>query len=103
MSPRHPPPQSQTTIRSLWLRNGAVWFALMVLLMSSFTIAYLPLGSIKTAAGPLIAVIKASLVAFLFMELVKVGPLMRLAALAGVVFLFILFGLTLTEIISRGI
>ena len=49
----------------------------------------------------MIAFAKAGLVVFLFMELAKSKPLIRLAAVAGVVFLAALFTLTLADVLTR--
>jgi cytochrome c oxidase subunit 4 len=86
---------------SLWRRNGVVWLALLVLLLTSFGAAYLPLGAFNTAVGLLIAVIKAGLVAVLFMELGHSGALMRLAGGAGLLFVFVMFALTLADFLTR--
>ncbi len=85
----------------LWRRNGLIWAALLLLLLLSLVLAYVPMGYFTPAAGIVIAFIKASLVILLFMELAKSRPLIRLAALAGVVFLAALFALTLADVLSR--
>ena len=51
--------------------------------------------------GSLIAFAKAGLVLLLFMELATSKSLIRLAAVAGVVFLTGLFTLTLADILTR--
>ena len=89
------------TARSLWRRNGLIWAALMVLLVLSFGVAYVPIRLLSTTAGLVIAVVKAALVVFLFMELAKDKPLIRLAATAGLVFLAALFALTFADVLSR--
>ena len=85
----------------LWRRNGQIWFALMLLLMLTLALAYVPLGELSPAIGVGIAGIKAVLVFLLFMELTNAKPLIRLAALSGVVFLATLFLLTLADVLSR--
>ena len=52
-------------------------------------------------AGIVIAFVKAGLVVMLFMELASSKPLIRLAAAAGLVFLIVLFALTLADVLSR--
>jgi cytochrome c oxidase subunit 4 len=97
---RHTEPQPGAS--ALWRRNGVVWLALLGLLLLSLWIAYLPLGSgVKALAGPLIALIKAALVGFAFMELARSRPLIRLTAMAGLVFVTVLFGLTATDVLAR--
>ena len=50
-------------------------------------LAYVPMGILTPTAGIAIAFIKAGVVILLFMELAKSKALIRLAAMAGVVFL----------------
>jgi cytochrome c oxidase subunit IV len=85
----------------LWRRNGLIWLALLVLLLTSFGTAYIPLGGWNTFIGIAIAFVKAGLVAVLFMELSHSRALIRLAGVAGLTFLFVLFGLTTTEVFMR--
>ena len=92
---------SRTIAWKLWRRNGLIWAALMLLLTLTLVIAYVPMGLVTPAAGIVIAFVKAGLVILLFMELAKARPLIRLAAMAGVVFLAVLFALTLADVLSR--
>jgi cytochrome c oxidase subunit 4 len=85
----------------LWRRNGLIWLALLALLLISFGTAYIPLGGWNTSIGVAIAFVKAALVAVLFMELSRSRALIRLAGVAGLTFLFVLFGLTTTEVLMR--
>jgi cytochrome c oxidase subunit 4 len=85
----------------LWRRNALIWGALLLLLLLSLVLAYVPMGLFTPMAGILIAFAKAGLVIFLFMELAKSKPLIRLAAVAGVVFLAALFTLTLADVLTR--
>lgn len=88
-------------VKALWRRNGLIWAALMALLGLTLALAYPPMGAWTTVSGLLIAVVKAGLVVALFMELASSQPLVRLAALAGIVFLFVLFGLTFADLLPR--
>jgi cytochrome c oxidase subunit 4 len=97
MQSTHP----HTTAWRLWRRNGLIWAALMLLLALTLVLAYVPMGWLTPAAGIVIAFSKAGLVILLFMELAKARPLIRLAAMAGVVFLAVLFALTLADVLSR--
>ena len=99
MSSEGSKPRPTATI--LWRRNGLIWAALLLLLSLSLVLAYVPMGLFTPAAGIVIAVIKAGLVILLFMELATSKPLIRLAALAGVVFLAALFVLTLADVLAR--
>jgi cytochrome c oxidase subunit 4 len=89
------------TARHFWRRNGLVWAALMALLVLSLVLAYVPMGKFTAAPGIVIAFVKAGLVVALFMELVKSKPLVRLAALSGLVFVLVMFALTLADVLSR--
>ena len=61
----------------------------------TLVLAYVPMGLFTPMAGIAIAFIKASFVILLFMEFDVSEPLIRLAAMAGLVFLTVLFTLTL--------
>ena len=74
-------------------------FTLTVLL--TLALAYVPMGRLSPAIGIVIAAIKAGLVVLLFMELADARPLIRLAAMAGIVFLAALFLLTLADVLLR--
>ena len=74
---------------------------LLCLLLLSLVLAYVPMGLITPTAGVVIAFIKAGLVILLFMELAASKALIRLAAMAGVVFLTALFTLTLADVPAR--
>ena len=85
----------------LWRRNGLIWATLLFLLILSLVLAYVPIGFFTPAAGIVIAFAKAALVIALFMELAKSKALIHLAAMAGFVFLAVLFALTLADVLSR--
>ncbi len=78
------------------------WLALMALLGSTAAIAWLPLGWVNTAISLGIALAKALLVAFVFMRLRSAHGLLRLTALAGIVTLFLLFGLAGADYATRA-
>jgi cytochrome c oxidase subunit 4 len=79
-----------------------VWAALMVLLALTVGSSFVPLGAWNSAINLLIAGLKALLVAGFFMHLRDSSPLVRLVAMVGVVWLAILVGLSLTDVIARG-
>ena len=85
----------------LWRRNLFIWAALLGLLFLSLGLAYVPMGKITIAGGIVIAAVKSSLVVLLFMEVVVSRPLIRIAAVTGLIFLISLFGLTLTDVLTR--
>jgi cytochrome c oxidase subunit 4 len=92
---------SRRTARNLWRRNGLIWVALVLLLALTLALAYVPMGRLSPAIGVGVAVIKAGFVVLLFMELTNAEPLIRLAAMSGIVFLAALFLLTLADVLSR--
>jgi cytochrome c oxidase subunit 4 len=92
---------SRATAWKLWRRNRLIWAALMLLLLLTLALAYVPTGKLSPAIGIVIAAVKAGLVVMLFMELAGARMLIRLAAMSGVVFLVALFALTLADVLSR--
>jgi cytochrome c oxidase subunit IV len=93
--------KARTIAWKLWRRNGLIWVALMCLLALTLVLAYVPMGVFTPMAGIAIAFAKAGLVVMLFMELAGSKPLIRLAAAAGLIFLTVLFALTLADVLSR--
>lgn len=89
------------TAWQLWRRNLMIWAALLALLILTLVVAYAPLGVSNTPIGLAIAAGKAALVVVLFMELSKSRALIQLTAMAGLVFVTVLFALTLADILSR--
>ena len=77
------------------------WIALLLLLAATAGSALLPLGWLNTAISLGVALAKALLVAVVFMRLKRAPALVRLAAVAGTVTLAILFGLALTDYLTR--
>ncbi|TME46488.1 MAG: oxidase [Chloroflexi bacterium] len=84
-----------------WRRNSLIWAALMALLVLSLVLAHVSMGSFTVAAGIVIALVQAGLICVLFMELIEARPLIRLAAMSGVIFVAVLFALTLADVLSR--
>jgi len=78
------------------------WLALLSLLALTAAAAWVPLGWINTALGLAIAVVKAVLVALVFMRLRRGSWLLRIAALAGVCTLVLLFALSGTDYATRA-
>jgi cytochrome c oxidase subunit 4 len=78
------------------------WLALMLLFALTLGSSFIPLGGFNTAVNVAIAVAKAALVAIIFMKLRMSSALVRLAAVAGVAWLMILIGLSLTDVLSRS-
>lgn len=80
-----------------------VFAALITLTLVTVAVSFLELGSWHTTVGVLIGVVKASLVVLFFMHLLHSSKLAWLAALAGLFWLFIMMGLTLSDYLTRHI
>ena len=78
-----------------------VWFVLMGLLALTIGASLLPLGAAKPVANIGIAVAKAVLIFWFYMHLRELDGLVRLAAVAAVVTLLILIGITSTDYLTR--
>jgi cytochrome c oxidase subunit IV len=85
----------------LWRRNGLIWAVLILLLVTTLALAYVPMGKLSPAVGIAIAAVKTGFVVMLFMELASARTLTRLVAMSGVVFLAALFMLTLADVLPR--
>jgi len=90
--------QHVTALRTLIL----VFLALCGLTLLTVWVAYVDLGALNTPVALLIATLKASLVVVIFMEMRFGQPLTWLAAGGGLLFLILLIGLTMADIVSRG-
>ena len=78
-----------------------IWAALMVLLASTFGYAYLPGAPLKPEMALAIAAIKASLVAIVFMQLREATWIVRLAAMAGLVWVSFLYVIAFSDFLTR--
>lgn len=77
------------------------WALLLVLMLASLALAYLPLGDAKLAAGLLIAALKALLVARVFMRLGRTPAVLPLCAGAALATWLLLEGLTWLDLLAR--
>lgn len=80
----------------------AVFLALVGLTALTVWVAYLDLGAWNTPVAVGIATFKALLVVVIFMEMRFSEPLTWLAGATGVLFLVLLIGLTMADVVSRG-
>jgi cytochrome c oxidase subunit IV len=80
-----------------------VWLALLGLLAATAASAYLPMGDWNSAVNMGISSIKALLVAVFFMHLRHAGALLRLVAIAALLWLALLFGLSWTDYATRDV
>ena len=70
--------------------------------MITVVVAYFDIGLLNTPVALAIAVAKASLVVIYFMGVRWNTPLTKVVVVAGFFWLFILFGLTLNDYLTRG-
>jgi cytochrome c oxidase subunit 4 len=94
--------QEQPTLRVIWARSLAVWAAMLLLLLVAAVTAYIPLGPFNVPIMLVCAAVEVVLVGTFGMELVSSGALYRLAAVAGVLWLVIMFALTLSDVLTRS-
>jgi cytochrome c oxidase subunit 4 len=80
----------------------AIFAALMVLTATTVTVAKIDLGPMNIVAALGIAALKATLVILFFMHVRYSPRIIGLTILAGLLWLAILIGLTLTDYLSRG-
>lgn len=86
----------------IWLRPIAVLVALVLLALASLASAYVPLNGFNTALNLAIAGIMVVLLWSFLMELISLGALVRLVALAGLLWLSFMFALTFSDYLSRA-
>jgi len=78
-----------------------VWAALLVLLGLTLGYAYVPHAPLKAEVSIAIAVAKALLIAMVFMQLRKADWIVRLAALAGIVWVSFLYLIAFSDYLTR--
>jgi len=81
--------------------EALIWVALMALFLSSWWVAYEPIGIWKTIASMTISVVKTLLVVTFFMHLFRSEGLIRLAASSGLLWLGLLFALSWADYLTR--
>ena len=79
------------------------WLALMILLALTLASSYVPMGAWNTITNMGISCAKALLIALFFMHLRHAGALLRIAALTGLLWLTLLFGLSWTDYATRDV
>ena len=85
----------------IWRRSLVVWATLMLLVLLTLGLAYLPLGRFNLPLALLIAAAKAVLIGVVFMELRLAKGLIRLAAGAAFLWIAVMFALTYCDLASR--
>ena len=84
------------------LRHYAwTWLALLALLALTAGSAFIPMGRLNLAVNLAVALAKALLVAFMFMHVRRGTPMIRVFALAGLMWLALLAGLSFTDFAVR--
>jgi cytochrome c oxidase subunit 4 len=78
-----------------------VWAALLGLLALTVGVSFLQLGRLNLPIAMLIAVAKASLIVLVFMHIKGGSRLLHLAAAAGLLWLAIMFVLTMNDYFTR--
>ena len=86
---------------SVWLRPAAVWAALTLLALTSIGIAYLYPDPIATVLNLVTAGIMVMLLWVLLMDLVSAVTLVRLIAVAGLLWLSFMFALIFSDYFFR--
>jgi cytochrome c oxidase subunit 4 len=79
----------------------AIFGALLVLTGLTVFVAYFDLGLLNTPVALGVAVLKASLVVLFFMGVRHNTPLTKVVVVSGFLWLFILFGLTMSDYATR--
>jgi cytochrome c oxidase subunit 4 len=79
-----------------------VWVALLALLAASVATAYVDLGIGNAAVNLGAAALKALLVGLFFMHLRGARPVLAMAAAIGILWLGLLFALSLADLLTRG-
>ncbi len=79
-----------------------IFFALMILTVVTVAVAMVDLGALNDVVAMGIAIFKASLVVLFFMHVKKSRLMTKITVVASAFWLLILFGLTLSDYVTRG-
>lgn len=79
-----------------------VLISLLVLTATTCAVSFIDMGKMNTVVALVIAFVKASLVALIFMHLRYSRRLMQVVAAAGLFWLGILIALTMSDFLTRG-
>jgi cytochrome c oxidase subunit 4 len=85
------------------VRYFLTWLGLLAFLALTVASSYVPMGAWNSVANLAISCAKGLLIALFFMELKSAGALVRIAALVGLVWLGILFGLSWSDFGTRSV
>ncbi|MFL6661101.1 MAG: cytochrome C oxidase subunit IV family protein [Rhizobacter sp.] len=84
-------------------RLAWAWLALLLLMLVSLGTAYLKLGAGNVVAGIAIAIVKAGIVVWWFMQLRRASAMTRMAAAAGLATLLLLLLLGFADDMTRDV
>ena len=85
----------------IWRTSSLVWGSLLLLVLLTLWLAYLPLGRFNLSVSLLIAGVKSALIGIVFMELRLAKSFIRLAAGAAFLWIAVMFALTFSDLASR--
>jgi cytochrome c oxidase subunit IV len=85
------------------MRLALTWVGLMLLLALTLASSYVPLGTWNTVINTAVSCAKGLLIALFFMDLARAGALLRLAAIVGLLWLGLLFGLSSADYATRDV
>ena len=85
----------------IWLRPIVAWLALVLLAIVTIGSAHIPLGAFNTPMNLAIAAIMVVILWLFLMDLIDSDVLVRLIAVAGLVWLSFMFALTFTDYLFR--
>ena len=89
-------------LRRLWRGPLLAWAALVLLFAISLGSAYIPLGSGNLVLNLSIAAVMAIVLAVFLMDLRSSQVLVRIVAIAGLLWLILMFALTFSDYLSRN-
>ena len=79
-----------------------IFVSLLVLTLVTYLVAIHDFGAMNTPIAMAVALLKASLVVIYFMGVRYNTPLTKVVVVAGFFWLLIMFGLTMTDYLTRG-
>ena len=89
------------SVRHVWLYPALIWLGLLALLAATIGAAYLGWGDISASLNLAIAALCVGTIGILFMNLAQASVLVRLAAGAGIFWLFFVFLMTASDYLTR--
>jgi cytochrome c oxidase subunit IV len=87
--------------RDLWFGPLLAWVGLMVLFAINLASSYVPLGRANVVINLLIAAVMAATLFIVLMDLRNAKALVRVAAVAGLFWMMMMFSLTFSDYLSR--